>query len=182
MDNNIKKFAKGEVIFKEGALELFMYDLIEGKVGIYANYGEANEKLLTELSAEAGSVTFGEMGLIDAMPRSATAVALENVQACAITGKEFGAHFKENPAAVLAIMQNMSKRIRGLSQDYLDACRAVNEMVESEKSGKEKTNWFKKAVNKFIEDYKATAEETAQNNVYYRHYCIGNDGMHYGIW
>ena len=162
MDNNIKKFAKGEVIFKEGALELFMYDLIEGKVGIYANYGEANEKLLTELSAEAGGVTFGEMGLIDAMPRSATAVALENVQACAITGKEFGAHFKENPAAVLAIMQNMSKRIRKLTQDYLDACRAVAETVDSEKTGKEKSRWLLEKMDKFIKDYEYTLNEASK--------------------
>ena len=81
MDNNVKRFAKGEVIFKEGALESFMYDLIEGKVGIYAHYGEAGEKLLTELNAEDGGATFGEMGLIDVMPRSATAVALEDVLA-----------------------------------------------------------------------------------------------------
>ena len=62
MDNNVKKFAKGEVIFKEGAMETFMYDLIEGKVGIYASYGEADEKLLTELSAGDGGVTFGGKG------------------------------------------------------------------------------------------------------------------------
>ena len=140
MDNNMKKFAKGEVIFQEGALESFMYDLIEGKVGIYANYGQAGEKLLIELNAEEGGATFGEMGLIDMMPRSATAVALEDVQACVITGEEFGEYFKENPAAVLLIMQNMSKRIRGLSQDYLDACRAVAEVVESEERGQEKSS------------------------------------------
>lgn len=170
MDNNVKKFAKGEVIFKEGALESFMYDLIEGKVGIYANYGKAGEKLLTELSAEDGGATFGEMGLIDVMPRSATAVALEDVMAHVVTGEEFGEYFKENPAAVMAIMHNMSKRIRGLSQDYLDACHAVAEVVESEKSGKEKSGWFKKAVNKFLEDYKAAAEIAAEYNVYYHFY------------
>ena len=183
MDNNVKKFAKGEVIFQEGALEAFMYELIEGKVGIYAGYGEAGERLLTELKAEDGGVTFGEMGLIDMMPRSATAVALEDVVACVITGEEFGEYFKKNPAAVLDIMQHMSKRIRSLSQDYLDACRAVSEMVEAEKSGKEKTSWFKKAVNKFMEDYKAAAAEAAANNLYYRyHYMGSSDPIRRDIW
>ena len=155
MENNVKKFAKGEVIFKEGALESFMYDLMEGKVGIYANYGKAGEKLLTELKAEDGGATFGEMGMIDVMPRSATAVALEDVTARVVTGEEFGEYFKENPAEVMVIMQNMSKRIRGLSQDYLDACRAVAEVVESEQSGKEKSGWFRNKVDKFIKDYEA---------------------------
>ena len=153
MDKNVKKFAKGEIIFKEGAREYFMYDLLEGKVGIYANYGEAGEKLLTELNAENGGVTFGEMGLIDVMSRSATAVALEDVTACIVTGEDVGAYFKDNPEAILAIMQNMSKRIRELTQDYMDACRAVAEMVEAEKSGKEKSGWFREKVGKFIKDY-----------------------------
>jgi CRP-like cAMP-binding protein len=185
MDHNVKRFAKGEIIFKEGALEPFLYDLIEGKVGIYARYGEAGERLLTELSAEDGGVTFGEMGLIDVMPRSATAVALEDVLAYAVTGEEFGDYFKENPAELLRIMQNMSRRIRELTQDYLGACRAVAEVVESERSGKEKTNWFRKAVNQFIEDYKAAAEEAAQSNDYYHHYYVGlkgGYGMRHGIW
>ena len=38
MENNIKTFAKGEVIFLEGAMESCMYDLKKGKVGIYADY------------------------------------------------------------------------------------------------------------------------------------------------
>jgi hypothetical protein len=47
----------------------------------------------------------------------------------------------------------MSKRIRNLTNDYLDACRAVAEAVETEKSGKSKSDWFKKRVEKFINDY-----------------------------
>ena len=162
MDNNVKKFANGEVIFKEGAMESFMYDLIKGKVGIYANYGEEGEKLLTELNAGDGGVTFGEMGLIDAKPRSATAVALGDVLACMITEQEFGEYFKENPDAVLMIMQNMSKRIRELTQDYLDACRAVAESVDFEKTGKEKSSWLLEKVDKFIKDYEYTLNEASK--------------------
>ena len=101
MGNNIKTFAKGEVIFLEGAMESCMYDLKKGKVGIYTNYGKPGEKLLTELNAEQGTVFFGEMGMIDSMARSATAVATEEVEACVITGKEFGEYFREKPEVVL---------------------------------------------------------------------------------
>ena len=162
MDNNIKKFTKGDVIFREGAREYFMYDLIEGKVGIYANYGEAGEKLLTELNAEDGQVTFGEMGLIDVMARSATAVALEDVTACIVTAEALGEYFKDNPDAVLAIMQSMSKRIRELTQDYMDACRAVAESVDSEKTGKEKSRWFRDKAIKFMRDYEEAMIEASK--------------------
>lgn len=169
MDNNIKKFAKGDVIFKEGAWEFFMYDLIEGKVGIYVNYGDTREKLLTELSAENGGVTFGEMGLIDVAARSATAVALEDVTACVVTGEDIGKYFKDNPEAVLEIMRNMSKRIRELTQDYMDACRVVAESVDSEKTGKEKSSWFREKVARFIKEYEEAlaAANKYGNNHYY---------------
>ena len=178
MENNMKTFAKGEVIFIEGAMESCMYDLKKGKVGIYANYGKPEEKLLTRLSAEQGTVFFGEMGMIDSMARSATAVALEEAEACVITGKEFGEYFKEKPEVVLEIMQNMSKRIRALSQDYLDACHAVAEMVDTEKNGKEKSNWFKRAVKKFIADYMTMAEQVeVQNSSYYYDCFMGSGNM-----
>ena len=178
MENNIKTFAKGEVIFLEGAMESYMYDLKKGKVGIYTNYGKPEEKLLTELNAEQGTVFFGEMGMIDSMARSATAVAVEDVEACVIGGKEFGEYFKEKPEVVLEIMQNMSKRIRALSQDYLDACQAVAEIADTEKNGKEKSNWFKKAVQKFIADYMIMAETVdVQSTSYYYEHFMGSGNL-----
>ena len=154
MEHMIRNYKKGDVIFVEGDLENAMYTLLEGVVGIYANYGKPGEKLLTKLKAE-NRATFGEMGLLNAMPRSATAVALEDVKACYITGETFGDYFCEDPAAILLIMRNMSKRIRELTNDYLDACRAVSELVESEKSGKGKSGWFRDKVGKFLRDYEA---------------------------
>ena len=120
-------------------------------MGIYANYGTPEEKLLTTLEPEC---FFGEMGMIEGRLRSATAVALEkDTRLEVITPESFDAYFKENPAKVLLIMQNMSHRIRELTRDYLEACRAVAEAVETEKTGKEKSSWFKEKVRKLMDDY-----------------------------
>lgn len=111
----LKKFKKGEVIFKEGDYESLMYDIRWGKVGVYTNYGTAEERLLKELEAEE---VFGEMGLIDASPRSATAVALEKDVQCAVIDKEdFAEYFRTRPAKIFRIMQLMSQRIRELTQE-----------------------------------------------------------------
>ena len=141
-----KTFKSGEVIFQEKTYEVCMYELLEGTVGIYTHYGQQDEKCLTELKADNG-VYFGEMGLVESLPRSATAVALEDVRVNVLTGKEFGAFFTEHPERVYAIMSQMGGRIRELTQDYLDACRAASELVETKGSGKEKSGWF----NSFIE-------------------------------
>ena len=73
--SEIKYYRKGSVIFKEGAYELSMFSVVSGKVGIFADYKTRDEKVLAELGK--GRI-FGEMGLIEAKPRSATALALED--------------------------------------------------------------------------------------------------------
>ena len=146
-----RKYKKGQIILKEKSFELAIYDVMLGRVGVYMNYGTPEEKLLTTLETER---FFGEMGMIEGRLRSATAVALEkDTRLKVITPESFDAYFKESPAKVLLIMQNMSHRIRELTRDYLEACRAVAEAVETEKTGKEKSSWFKEKVRKLMDDY-----------------------------
>lgn len=123
------EFVKGIVIFKKGQWQMKMFDIISGKVGIYANYGEPNQKLLTEYGP--GKI-FGEMGVIEALPRSATAVALENTECNAIDGDAFADYFKNDPDRIISIMQNLSGRLRELSNEYLDVCKTIGEYLAQE--------------------------------------------------
>ena len=66
-------FNKDQVIFRENDFATVMYDIVSGKVGIFTGYQTDQEKKIAEL--EAGTF-FGEMGMIEFYPRSATAVAL----------------------------------------------------------------------------------------------------------
>lgn len=128
-------FKKGEVIFRQGDPGNCMYDIVWGSVGVYAEYGTPNEKKLAEL--RAGDF-FGEMGLLEQSPRSATVVALENdTQVSAIMESDFRDYFAESPAKVFTIMQTLSQKLRRTTQDYLDVCRTVYETVEGEKKGGE---------------------------------------------
>ena len=128
-------FNKGEVIFRQGDPGNCMYDIVWGSVGVYAEYGTPNEKKLAEL--RPGDF-FGEMGLLEQSPRSATVVALENdTQVSVIMESDFRDYFAENPAKVFTIMQTLSQKLRRTTQDYLDVCRTVYETVEGEKKGGE---------------------------------------------
>ena len=128
-------FKRGEVIFRQGDPGNCMYDILWGSVGVYAEYGTPNEKKLAEL--RPGDF-FGEMGLLEQSPRSATVVALENdTQVSVIMESDFRDYFAENPAKVFTIMQTLSQKLRRTTQDYLDVCRTVYETVEGEKKGGE---------------------------------------------
>ena len=73
MENTVLILKRNEIIFNQGDKSDCMYDIRVGTVGIYANYGTKEEKLLTELTKDQ---FFGEMGIIEGYPRSATAVAM----------------------------------------------------------------------------------------------------------
>ena len=144
-------FKKGEVIFRQGDPGNCMYDIVWGSVGVYAEYGTPNEKKLAEL--RAGDF-FGEMGLLEQSPRSATVVALENdTQVSAIMESDFRDYFAANPAKVFTIMQMLSQKLRKTTQDYLEVCRTVYETVETEKKGEEKSGWLKNSLKFFHEVY-----------------------------
>ena len=148
---DIQTYKKGQIIFKEGDETNCMYDIHWGTVGIYAHYGTKQEKLLTKLRSEE---FFGEMGLVDSEPRSATAVALEKgTMVERITSEVFGSFLQECPAKVLMIMQHMSHRIRDLTREYLEVCGTVVEAVDTEKAGKAKSEGLLKKLRKFDEIY-----------------------------
>ena len=144
-------YRKGEIVFRQGDPSIHMYDIRVGSVGIYMEYGTDREQQLTIL--KKGDF-FGEMGMIESHTRSATAVALEeNTIVTAITIGDFAAYFREEPEKLLAIMNNMSLRIRSLTQDYLDVCRTALEMSEGEEAGEEANGWLKQSIRKIFADY-----------------------------
>ena len=65
-----EKFEDGEVIFKEKSHGNKMYIILSGTVRISKYLGNSQEKILVKLQS---GTCFGEMGVIDQSPRSATA-------------------------------------------------------------------------------------------------------------
>ena len=93
-----KRYKKGEIIFEEYAFGSTMYEIKSGSVGIYASYGKEAEKKLTELGA--GRI-FGEMSMFEAYPRSATAVALEDVEALEVSAADIKEYFENQRRSCL---------------------------------------------------------------------------------
>ncbi len=148
---DIRTYRLNEVIFRQGEPGDCMYDLQFGKVGIFSDYGGPNEKKLAELMPDQ---FFGEMGLLDHAPRSATAVSLSSDTVVdVITEDGFNAFFEKNPSKVLLMMQQMCARLRRTTKDYLEACRTVHETVEAEKAGVKKSESLKDRIKKFCNLY-----------------------------
>lgn len=127
-DREYRTYKKGEVIFKQGDPTDCMYDIRWGSVGIYVNYDTEQEKLLAR---RRGDEILGEMSFVDEVPHSVTAVALEpETRVEVITKETFSYYLHERPERVVDVIQNMCMRIRNITNDYIDARRALAEAIK----------------------------------------------------
>ena len=118
-------YTKGTIIYKQGEVSNCMYILHGGSVGIYCNYGEANELKLTDLLPVS---FFGEMGMLSGKARSATVVATSDdtfVEIIRLEGLQD--MFKTNPVKVDMILRYLSFRLRSLTNDYFRTCKEISE-------------------------------------------------------
>jgi CRP-like cAMP-binding protein len=103
-----KNLNKGEVIFHEGNPSNNAYIIGLGSIEILENTGNG-QKVMGVLGENE---IFGEMGLIDGLPRSATARAREDSVVYVLTPQTFDALVQENPEALLPILKILISRLR----------------------------------------------------------------------
>lgn len=145
-------FSSGDIIFRQGDQELTMFDIRTGRVGVYDAYQSEQENRIAELGK---GQLLGEMGMIEAYPRSATAVALEDGTVLVeITEDELAGYFRDRPDQLLRIMKQLSARIRETDQKFFDACHALRENEEAFRTGAEKSE----ALNRKLETISRDAE------------------------
>ncbi len=127
----LKNYKNGEMIFKEGKLEMLCYEVVSGKVDIISNIGTEKEKKLVTL--ESGK-WFGELGMIDYLPRSASAVAASDCELNVYDEENLKAALKNDPMIMLQILRTITERTNALSKEYEEACRDIEEYYRSEKA------------------------------------------------
>ncbi len=144
-------FDKNQVVFEQGSFSKTMYDIVSGKVGIYYNFGTEGEKLLSVLGP---GETFGEMGMIEVYPRSATVTALEDGTVISeIIEEDLPEYFKSEPEKLLSIMRQLSHRLRETDKMLADVCRTVYENEEAERGGFVKSKQVEAMNRYFYEAY-----------------------------
>ncbi len=108
VQGSIQAYAAGETIFQQGDLGTEMYIIQEGEVHIVKHINQESH-LLSKL--EKGDF-FGEMALLESVPRTADAVAHTEVKALIINGARFDEMLRKNPEIAVRIIRKYSKRLR----------------------------------------------------------------------
>ncbi|HXW95456.1 MAG TPA: cyclic nucleotide-binding domain-containing protein [Nitrososphaerales archaeon] len=97
-------YKAGDFIVREGAMGVGFYLILDGKAEV-----RKGDRTLATL--EKGQF-FGEMSLIDELPRSADVVALSLTKCWALTSWAFAGLVKTNPEVALQMLKEMVKRLR----------------------------------------------------------------------
>ena len=108
-----RTFRAGEVIFHRDDPGQVLYMIKEGKVKICNISPDGQEVSLAVLGK---GEYFGEFALLDGLPRSADAVALEKVESYTLQRSDFHNIILKNPKIAILVLEALSKRLRDTDQ------------------------------------------------------------------
>ena len=102
------EFGDGRFIFHQGDLGTEMYIIHEGQVEILQEHPTGPRQIAI---LERGDF-FGEMSILEELPRNASARAATDVKVIMIDGATFDGMLRANPEIGIRIMRKLSRRVR----------------------------------------------------------------------
>ncbi len=117
----MREMSEGTTIFIENMPGESLFLVKKGTIRISKMFAEGDEKTLVVLGAED---IFGEMAVIDGLPRSATARVAENAELISLKKVDLERLCRDDAALALKLLSNIvkvfSKRVREANEDYRD--------------------------------------------------------------
>jgi len=117
----MRTMSEGTTVFIENMLGESLFLITKGSIRISKMFAEGDEKTLVVLGPED---VFGEMAVIDGLPRSATARVAENAELIGFKKKDLERLCSEDATLALKLVSNIvrvfSKRVRESSEEYRD--------------------------------------------------------------
>jgi CRP/FNR family transcriptional regulator, cyclic AMP receptor protein len=104
-----RELPAGTVIFEEGSTGQEMFGVVSGRVELRMGNGHS--------FSLGPDDTFGEMAMVDASPRSATAVASEDTTVAVIDKRRFLFLVGETPNFALQVMASLAERLRAAQSE-----------------------------------------------------------------
>lgn len=108
VQQNVKSYKPGELLFEEGTTGRELFIIEEGKVSVFKTTPEA----VVELATIGKGGLIGEMSLLDNLPRSAGVKAVEPTRAMVVNQPTFQATLQSTPAWLSSIITIVVSRLR----------------------------------------------------------------------
>lgn len=122
-----ESFPPQTLVFREGDAPDRFYILLEGQVEIWKDFGTPYADIL---AVRGPGACFGEMSLIDELPRSATVLTTTTVRLVSLEKPFFRRVIEQNPPVALMIMKTVSQMVRVSNEAFQYGLRQKNQMLE----------------------------------------------------
>jgi hypothetical protein len=117
---NVEAFGPGDIVIKEGTKGTSAFIVLSGAVEVLKRSG--NKDILVATLGE-GQV-FGEMGLIEDRPRSATVKAITELRLRVISREGFNELLQKKPSVLIPIIKSLFERLRQASELFAERSAA----------------------------------------------------------
>lgn len=121
-----ESFASGATIFREGEPADRFFIILEGTVEVWKDYGEEQRDLI---AVHGVGHLFGEMAVVDELPRSATVVARDDVRLLSVRREDFRSIVAANGAIALSITRSVSAMVRASNESFLENLHRRNRQL-----------------------------------------------------
>lgn len=113
----VRRYPRGSLLFAEGDAGNEVLLIRSGSVKVFVTSLNGREVVLEVM--EAGDL-LGELSAIDAEDRSASAIALSNVEVLAVAHGAFLRRMQEDPALSVHLLRMLATRMRGAGRRQLE--------------------------------------------------------------
>jgi CRP-like cAMP-binding protein len=113
-----RKYKKGETIVKEGEQAVAFFIIVGGKAEVVRSANTKKSQHLAELGA---GQFFGEMALLDGLPRVSTVRATEETSCLVLSRWDFVAELRTNPHIAVEMLPILSRRLREVEDRLMEA-------------------------------------------------------------
>ena len=120
-------FEPGKILFDEGDPADMFYIIMDGEVEVWKAYGTDDEDML---AVHGNGKLFGEMALIDNMPRSATVKTRTQTRLLQIGEHDFQNMIRENSSVAFSIVRSLSSMVRKSNETFLEDLKERNLELE----------------------------------------------------
>ena len=107
----LREYKPGQTVIEEGAKDTTAFIVLSGAVEVIKKSGDSE---ITIATLGEGQV-FGEMGLIEDRPRSATVRAISEIKVRCINREHFNELLRTKPSVLIPIMKSLFERLRQAS-------------------------------------------------------------------
>ncbi len=178
---SLRNLASGDVLFREGEVGDFAFQIVSGKIEICKFNGD---EYVTLTILEKGAL-FGEMALIDKQPRSAMARATEESVVKEIDQPALLGYLKNSPQTAFNMMQQLASYARNANeklsvdafssenQDKPDEEIKGNELLEEDKKRLERKKMMNSLLEEFDDDIDKIKQKEVPKSVRYTVYAFG---------